>query len=333
MARGGVNKALVQKARQAILARKENPSIDAVRVELGTTGSKTTIHRYLKEIEEAQRGRQAAEMPLSEQLTNLVGQLADQLNEEAHAAVAKEREQLEHERLDYKSQIRQAENRIEQLEIQSAALAEQAQASQQALQQEQQLRQLAEVENARLLQANRDQEVRLQDRDDQVRSLEEKHQHARDALEHYRQASREQREQEQRRHESQVQQVQLELRQLQQSLIVKQDELTQLNRDNARLFTEARQQQKEQHAQQQLLAQKTQALKSAQSELAGVERKKDALELRCRSLEEEVVRLGETSSIQAQQAQSLSERLIEAIAQMKQHGYAPPPDEVSTNDA
>lgn len=42
MARGGINKALVQKARQAILARGENPSIDAIRVELGNTGSKTT---------------------------------------------------------------------------------------------------------------------------------------------------------------------------------------------------------------------------------------------------------------------------------------------------
>ena len=51
MARGGINKALVQKARQAILARGENPSIDAVRVELGNTGSKTTIHRYLKELD------------------------------------------------------------------------------------------------------------------------------------------------------------------------------------------------------------------------------------------------------------------------------------------
>ncbi|WP_312602273.1 DNA-binding protein, partial [Pseudomonas luteola] len=52
MARGGINKALVQKARQAIVARGENPSIDTVRVELGNTGSKTTIHRYLKELED-----------------------------------------------------------------------------------------------------------------------------------------------------------------------------------------------------------------------------------------------------------------------------------------
>lgn len=57
MARGGINKALVQKARQAIQARGEHPSIDAVRVELGNTGSKTTIHRYLKELEDVDHGR------------------------------------------------------------------------------------------------------------------------------------------------------------------------------------------------------------------------------------------------------------------------------------
>ena len=53
MARGGINKAVVQTARLAILARGENPSIDAVRIEMGNTGSKTTIHRYLKELDES----------------------------------------------------------------------------------------------------------------------------------------------------------------------------------------------------------------------------------------------------------------------------------------
>ena len=77
-----------------------------------------------------------------------------------------------------------------------------------------------------------------------LRSLEEKHLHSRNALEHYRNAVKEQRDQEQQRHEGQVQQVQVELRQLQQTLMVKQDELTRLNRDNERLLSEARQQAK-----------------------------------------------------------------------------------------
>ena len=109
----------------------------------------------------------------------------------------------------------------------------------------------------------------------------------------------------------------------QQTLIVKQDELTQLNRDNARLLAEARQLQKEQHAQQQLLAQKAQSLEDAQSALIGAERANEALEQRCGTLHEEVFRLSETSAIQAQQVQSLHERLAEAITHLKLLGHTP----------
>ena len=51
MARGGVNLAVVQKARNSLLMRGVYPRIDAVRVEIGNTGSKTTIARYLKQLE------------------------------------------------------------------------------------------------------------------------------------------------------------------------------------------------------------------------------------------------------------------------------------------
>jgi len=303
MARGGINKALVQKARQVILTRGENPSIDAVRVELGNTGSKTTIHRYLKELEPADRSRGAVPLSLSEQLANLVSQLADQLQEEAQAAVAGEREQLGRERIDYQQRIRQAESRIQQLEGQAALDAERLQATHHELQQAREQRQQTEVENARLQQANRDLEERLQDRDAQIHSLEEKHQHARDTLEHYRQASKEQREQEQRRHESQVQQLQLETRQLQQTLIVKQDELTQLNRDNARLLTEARQLHKDQQAQQRLLDQKALALEALQSQLSAIEAIKLVLEQRNQDLQGELDRLSKSKARQGTRRQ------------------------------
>ncbi|EQM66820.1 DNA-binding protein [Candidatus Woesebacteria bacterium] len=316
MARGGINKALVQKAYQTILARGSNPSIDAIRVELGNTGSKTTIHRYLKELEDGSGG-DGAPLPLNEQLANLVRQLSDQLKADAQASVAKEREHLGQERSRHQALTQQAEARSLQLEGQCKELSDQLKANQQALSSEQQLRQENEVELARLAQANLDLERRVQDRDGQISSLEDKHQHARDALEHYRQANKEQREQEQRRHESQVQQLQLELRQLKQTLIVKQDELTHLNRDNARLLAEARQQRKDQHAQQQLLAQSTQALKVAESTLAGTERTNVALEERCHALQEEVTRLGDVTQDQSQKAESLNARLAEAIAQLK----------------
>jgi len=69
-------------------------------------------------------------------------------------------------------------------------------------------------------------------------SIEEKHQHARDALEHYRQSVKEQREADARRHEQQVQQLQAELRLAQQTIAVKQEETTRLNQEGARLIAE-----------------------------------------------------------------------------------------------
>ncbi|WP_261398059.1 DNA-binding protein [Pseudomonas sp. DR48] len=75
MARGGINKAIVHKARESLLARGENPSIDAVRIVLGNTGSKTTIHRYLKEIEDFDPRPRASRERLSDELTELVAGL------------------------------------------------------------------------------------------------------------------------------------------------------------------------------------------------------------------------------------------------------------------
>jgi chromosome segregation ATPase len=75
----------------------------------------------------------------------------------------------------------------------------------------------------------------VRDKQRQVDSLEEKHGHAREALEHYRVSVKEQREQDQRRHE---QQVQAEQRQLQQALAVKREEQIQAARETTRLFTD-----------------------------------------------------------------------------------------------
>src|SRR3546814_19374229 len=68
-----------------------------------------------------------------------------------------------------------------------------------------------------------------------VESLEQKHQHAREALEHYLTSVKEQRDQEQRRHEHQVQGLQVELRQANEGLTGKNHELMQLRRDNVKM--------------------------------------------------------------------------------------------------
>ena len=240
MARGGINKAVVQTARLAILARGENPSIDAVRIEMGNTGSKTTIHRYLKELDESETRQTITQAPIDDELGELVARLSQRLKEKAQEPIDLALAQFEQQKAALLAQVETLEEAHTQLkqqfDIQAAALAEESAALQTAstsLQTEQ-------TRNAGLSQACSDYELRLNDKDEQIRSLEEKHLHARDALEHYRTAIKEQREQEQRRHEGQLQQVQAELRQAQQSALVRQDEITQLHRDNERLLSEQR---------------------------------------------------------------------------------------------
>ncbi|WP_426139364.1 DNA-binding protein [Pseudomonas sp. DWP3-1-2] len=240
MARGGVNKSTVQTARLALLARGENPSIDAVRVEMGNTGSKTTIHRYLKELDETDMRRGAPQETIGEELTELVARLAQRLNEQAQEHIAQaqtafdtRQSALQDELIATRNELADLTRRfthqtgeLEQQSMRLLATGEQLQGEQ--------------TENARLRQANQDMATRLEDKDGQIRSLEEKHVHARDALEHYRNSVKEQRDQEQRRHEGQVQQVQMELRQAQQNALMRQEEITQLNRANERLLTESR---------------------------------------------------------------------------------------------
>ncbi|MDQ3202327.1 MAG: DNA-binding protein [Pseudomonadota bacterium] len=240
MARGGINKAVVQTARLAILARGEHPSIDAVRIEMGNTGSKTTIHRYLKELDDGIEPDAPSSEPVDDELTALVARLAQRLKEQAQEPIDQAREQFEQQRKQLASQLTDAQEANDELqqqyELQTLALTQESDTLQNTLS----LLQSEQTRNAGLNQALADFELRLQDKDEQIRSLEEKHLHARDALEHYRNAVKEQREQEQRRHEGQVQQIQMELRQAQQSALIKQDEITQLHRDNERLLTENR---------------------------------------------------------------------------------------------
>ncbi|MFJ3681428.1 DNA-binding protein [Pseudomonas sp. NPDC090208] len=241
MARGGVNKTIVQKAREALLARGENPSIDAVRVELGNTGSKTTIHRYLKELEGAGTDLASSPQSLSEELTALVSRLQERLLGEGAEVIEQAQARFNQDKDTLEAKLAVSQLALETLQrefdIQRVALQSESaelQVCHSSLQAEQ-------TRNARLSQNCADLELRIHDKDEHIRSLEEKHLHARDALEHYRNSVKDQREQEQRRHEGQVQQIQVELRQQQQMLSIKQEELTQLNRDNERLLGEMRQ--------------------------------------------------------------------------------------------
>jgi hypothetical protein len=87
MARAGLEKSDVRKARDSLIAQSQYPSVDAVRIALGNTGSKTTIHKYLKELEEEEGGSSGQKASISEALQDLVERLAARLAEEADVRI------------------------------------------------------------------------------------------------------------------------------------------------------------------------------------------------------------------------------------------------------
>lgn len=245
MARGGINLVLVRKAREALLSRGQNPSIDAIRIELGNTGSKTTIQRYLKEIESHDPRPSASPSRLSDELTELVGKMLERLLEEGNEALANERAAYELERKTMKAESSTLQGHLELAQREIIKLQSAMQTQDEELKTTQSSLQAEITRNARISQSCSDLEVRLQERDGQIQSLEEKHSHAREALEHYRVAVKEQRDQDLNRHESQIYQMQQEVTLLQQTLMVKQEEATRMIRDNERLIAENRQHAKE----------------------------------------------------------------------------------------
>lgn len=256
MARTGLYQSEVKKARDALVAQGKHPSVDAVRVALGNTGSKTTIHKYLKELEDMDGGDRKA--PITEALQDLVARLAARLHADADARIAEiEAECAETER--------RSAAALQQLQQDMTALGIQMQHAEAATQQEKSAHVQTRValQNESIARHTAEQQVadlreRLTENDEHRLSIEEKHTHARQALEHYRQSVKEQRDQDLRRHEQQIQQLQAELRQLQQSLAVKQDDITRLNQEGACLATDLS------HANKSLYEQQSQARQYAQ---------------------------------------------------------------------
>jgi DNA repair exonuclease SbcCD ATPase subunit len=314
MARAGINRAVVSAARLAVLARGENPSIDAIRIELGNTGSKTTIHRYLKEIEARQPAATVPVVALSDELGALVATLAHRLQEEAARQITSAREHFEVQLADARAaQVASEQRGLElrhALDLQLEAFAEQGvglASCQAALQAEQ-------THNARLGQSCEDLQARLADKDSHIASLEEKHRHARDALERYRQSSEEQREQEMRRHEAQLQAVQAELRLVQQTLAVKQQEATSLNRDNERVLLENRQLANDKVRLTDQLEQSAERLIATGQQLAMAQGSREELVRQVAELRERLDQAAREGHRQARETERLLERVSELEA-------------------
>lgn len=274
MARTGLYKSEVKQAREALIAQGKHPSVDAVRIALGNTGSKTTIHKYLKEVEGEDGSIGGNNVSVSEALHVLVERLAAQLQDEADAQVSALRAEHAEKERRYGEALAEVQQEAEQLrpQLQRTDTAWQQEQSAHAstrntLQQETIARHTAEQHAADL-------KERLAENEAHRQSLEDKHRHAREALDHYRQSVKEQRDQDQRRHEQQFQQLQAELRQARQAVIVKQEELTRLNQEGARLVSELSHAQKalyDEQASGRRLIQKTEALQAVRQRAALLE--------------------------------------------------------------
>lgn len=332
MARGGINKAVVERARQALLSKGAYPSIDAVRVELGNTGSKTTIARYLKELDAQAPAEASSRERMGEELKSLVESLLDRLTEEGEEVVAQAQADFDRQRIAWEARLEALELELKsarhQCESQHASLNEQGA----QLQTTHSSWQSELTRNAGLSQQCQDLERRVQDKDLQIQSLEEKHVHARAALEHYREAIKEQREQDQRRHEAQLQQIQLEQRKLQETLVIKQDESTRLNRDNERLLGEMRQQARalaDQHDQTQRLATELREAQMATAKADGareqLQEQLAAIKVDSKSLAKAVALANEQLAHANQQIAALTEDNDSLRAQVQLIIATPPP--------
>lgn len=113
MARTGLTKADVRACRDRLLAEGRHPSADAVRKALGNTGSKSTIHRCLKELAQEDEGTGAARADTARRLHTLVEQIAELLHADGPDEL----------RARYELALRRKDEELAALRVQVATLA------------------------------------------------------------------------------------------------------------------------------------------------------------------------------------------------------------------
>lgn len=238
MARGGIYKSEVVRARRQLLAQGRYPSIDAIRTELGNTGSKSTIQKYLKEIEEDEGGRATGATGLSEAIQGLSARLAEQLQSEADQRVMELQTRHAEELREARESAAAAQKDLKALTVTLEQLRE-AVAERDRRYDELSGRYTGEVQaRAQAQQLATDVHLQLEAESAFRVSLETKYADARRALEHFREAAKEQRDAESRKHQSQLEYFQVEMRRLQLALNEAQSTCARANEERTRLTTE-----------------------------------------------------------------------------------------------
>lgn len=238
MARGGIYKSEVVRARDRLLAQGRHPSLDAIRIELGNTGSKSTIQKFLKEIEEEEGRQTGGKVAVSEAIQDLVLRLAARLQDEADARIVQLNAQ-------HAQELQAAQLATRAAEEEATALRkalEQSRgetAAEKARYQELSTGYLASTQaRAQAEQRAADLQLQLEAEVQHRTSIDAKYADARSSLEHFREAAKEQREREARQHENQVQFLQQEIHQLKQSVTEHHGKFVQANQELARLTSE-----------------------------------------------------------------------------------------------
>ena len=273
MARGGIYKSEVVRARDRLLAQGRHPSLDAIRIELGNTGSKSTIQKFLKEIEEEEAGKPGGKVAVSEAIQDLILRLAERLQDEADQRIvqldAQHGQELQAAQIATKAaqdEVAELRRALEQSRRETAA--------EKARHQELSTEYLATSQaRAQAEQRAADLQLQLESEVQHRTSVEGKYADARSSLEHFREAAKEQRDREARQHESQVQFLQQEIHGLKQSVTEHATKFTQANQELARLTSElgsARRELRESDRMKEQVAQSNAALAAARSEIAGL---------------------------------------------------------------
>lgn len=121
MARTGLTKSQVRETRDQLLAEGRYPSVDAVRHALGDTGSKSTIHKHLKELAEEDNRVGLKHEDTTRSLQALVEQLADKLHQDAERRYEAILEQKDQELAALRREVERLRARVEGLEIDAYA--------------------------------------------------------------------------------------------------------------------------------------------------------------------------------------------------------------------
>ncbi|ROS04579.1 plasmid replication DNA-binding protein KfrA [Sinobacterium caligoides] len=246
MARSGVTYFDIEKAAAALLVAGINPTVDSLRSELGNTGSRTTISKYLKEWRDNKHQLKGSEQLLNDSLTEIISSLALKLREQAAEPLrqAEKKWQENKDRLIEAEDTQKEEN--QKLLLIVKELQEKNEASNKL---NSQLKHDNSQLTAQLNELKNDYSAvnaRLEEKEQHLDSANEKYQHSQLSLEHFRDASALAREQLINEHQqqasqqgAQILQQQQVINQQQESSIQQRAELLLLQKQQSKTKTEA----------------------------------------------------------------------------------------------